>query len=324
MKIATAVLTSLLAVAATPAFSTGFQMVSIPDGDRPSLEAGIWYPSNAPVSPQPLAAFRQQSVAPDGAIAVRKAPLIVISHGSGGSFADHYDTAIALADAGFVVVAVTHNGDSYRGQNRFTRLDRPRHIKAAIDYMLSAWPLHDVIDPERIGVYGFSAGGMAALVAIGGTLDASLIESYCANHPEEWACKKAKELPRDTSDEPVSFVYDARIKAAVVAAPAVSYAFTAKTLASITVPIQLWRGDHDEILPHPRHAQNVYDNLPIKPEYHVVPNAGHFAYLAPCTPALQSAVPFICHDPDGFDRAAFHAEFNLSVIAFFNAKLPAR
>jgi len=323
MNIATAALASLLTAAATPAFSSGFQMVSIPDGDRPPLEAGIWYPSDAPTSPQPVAAFRQQTVAPDGAIAVREAPLIVISHGSGGSVADHYDTAIALADAGFVVVAVTHNGDSYRGQGRFTRLDRPRHIKAAIDYMLSAWSGHHVIDPERIGVYGFSAGGTAALVAIGGTLDASLVDSYCANHPEEWACKKAKEHPRDASDEPVTFVHDSRIKAAVVAAPAVSYAFTAKTLAPITVPIQLWRGDHDEILPHPRHAQNVYDNLPAKPEYHVVPNAGHFAFLAPCTPALAQAVPFICHDPEGFDRAAFHDEFNPSVIAFFKARLPA-
>lgn len=324
MKIAAAALASLLTVAATPAFSAGFQMVTIQDGDRPALEAGIWYPSDAPASPQPLAAVRQQTVAPDGAIAVRQAPLIVISHGSGGSFADHHDTAIALAEAGFVVVAVTHNGDSYRGQGGFTRLDRPRHIKAAIDYMLSAWPSHDVIDPERIGVYGFSAGGMAALVAIGGTLDRSRVESYCLEHPEDWACKKRKELALDPSNEPVTFVHDARIKAAVIAAPAVGYAFTAESLAPIRVPIQLWRGDHDEILMHPHHAQNVYDNLPTKPEYHVVPNAGHFAYLAPCTPALAQAVPFICHDPEGFDRAAFHGEFNASVVAFFKARLPER
>jgi predicted dienelactone hydrolase len=324
MKIATAALASLLVIAATPAFSAGFQMVTIPDGDRPALEAGIWYPSDAPASPQPVASLRQQTVAPDGAIAVRKAPLIVVSHGSGGSFADHYDTAIALAEAGFVVVAVTHNGDSYRGQNRFTRLDRPRHIRAAIDYMLSAWPGHDVIDPERIGVYGFSAGGAAALVAIGGTLDALRVQSYCLEHPEDWACKKRKELALDLPDEPVTFVHDARIKAAVIAAPAIGYAFTAERLAPITVPIQLWRGDHDEILPHPRHAQNVYDNLPTKPEYHVVPNAGHFAFLAPCSPALAQVVPFICHDPDGFDRAAFHAEFNANVVAFFKARLPER
>ena len=324
MKIAFAPAAAILVATASPAFSIGFQSVSIPDGDRPALEAGVWYPSDAPVSPQPLAALRQQVVAPDGAIAVRKAALIVISHGSGGSFADHYDTAIALADAGYVVMAVTHNGDSYRDQSGFTRLDRPRHIKAAIDYMLSAWPSHDAIDPARIGIYGFSAGGMAALVAIGGTPDTSLVESYCREHPEEWACKKRNEHPRAASDQPVSIVHDPRIKAAVIAAPAVGFAFTAEGLAPVSVPIQLWRGDHDEILPHPRHAQNVYNNLPVKPDYHVVPNAGHFAFLAPCTPALEKAVPFICHDPEGFDRTAFHQEFNKSVVAFFRANLPER
>jgi predicted dienelactone hydrolase len=55
----------------------------------------------------------------------------------------------------------------------------------------------------------------------------------------------------------------------------------------------------------------------------VVPNAGHFAFLAPCTPALAAAAPEICRDPAGFDRAAFHREFNPAVVAFFKAKLPA-
>lgn len=295
-------------------------MVSVPDSGHPDLEGGIWYPSSATATPQALGPY-QQTVAPGGPVAVRKAPLVVISHGSGGAFANHYDTALALADAGFVVVAVTHTGDNYRDQSGFTRLERPRHIKAVIDYMLSSWPGHDVIDPERIGVYGFSAGGAAALVAIGGIPDASRIAAYCLTHPEEWACQKANEHPRSASDEPISLAHDPRIKAAVVAAPAVGYAFTAEGLSQVKTPIQLWRGDSDEILPHPRHAQNVYDNLPIKPEYHVIPKAGHFVFIAPCPPALASAVPMICRDQEGFDRAAFHVEFNASVVAFFEASL---
>ena len=88
------------------------------------------------------------------------------------------------------------------------------------------------------------------------------------------------------------------------------------------MPIQLWRGDSDEILPHPNYAQTVYDRLAVKPEYHVVANAGHFAFLAPCSPSLAAMVPEICHDPEGFDRTAFHREFNPAVVAFFKAKLP--
>jgi predicted dienelactone hydrolase len=119
------------------------------------------------------------------------------------------------------------------------------------------------------------------------------------------------------------WVHDPRIAAAVIASPAVGYAFSAKSLSAVTVPIQLWRGDSDEILPHPNYAQAVYDRLAVKPEYHVVPNAGHFAFLAPCTPSLAAMVPEICHDPEHFDRTAFHREFNPAVVAFFKAKLPA-
>jgi predicted dienelactone hydrolase len=53
----------------------------------------------------------------------------------------------------------------------------------------------------------------------------------------------------------------------------------------------------------------------------VVPNAGHFAFLAPCAPALARVAPERCRDRVGFDRATFHREFNSAVVAFFNAKL---
>jgi predicted dienelactone hydrolase len=314
-------------LAATPALSVGFEQVMVPDPDGPPLEAGIWYPSGAPASPQRLGLY-EQTVATGAAVAERGLPLIVVSHGTGGSFEGHYDTALALAEAGFVVAAVTHTGDNYRDQSQVGRLDnRPRHIKALIDYMLASWQHRDVLDQPRIGMFGFSAGGFTALVAIGGTPDLRTVGPYCAEHPDEWSCRMLKERKINVSASPTTpptWVHDPRIAAAVVAAPAVGYAFSAEGLAGIKVPIQLWRGDSDEILPHPNYAQAVYDRLPAKPDYRVVPNAGHFAFLAPCTPALAGIVPEICRDPAGFDRAAFHRKFNPGVVAFFRAKLPAR
>src|SRR4051812_28163452 len=96
---------------AAQAGTVGVQTISIPvAGDAP-LAAAIWYPADAPEREVPLALFRQ-SVAPDAAVAGRGHPLVVISHGTGGSLVDHYDTAIALARAGFVVAAITHTGDT--------------------------------------------------------------------------------------------------------------------------------------------------------------------------------------------------------------------
>jgi predicted dienelactone hydrolase len=62
-------------------------------------------------------------------------------------------------------------------------------------------------------------------------------------------------------------------------------------------------------------------SLPSKHEYHVVPNAGHFAFLAPCPPALAKEVPQICVDASGFDRVAFHKQFNADVLAFLRTHL---
>jgi predicted dienelactone hydrolase len=316
---------------ATPALAAGFEQVMVLDPDGAPLEVGIWYPSEAAAAPQRLGLF-EQTVADGAAVAGRGLPLIVMSHGTGGSFEGHYDTALALAEAGFVVAAVTHTGDNYRDRSQVGRLEnRSRHIKLLIDYMLASWQHHDAIDPARIGMFGFSAGGFTALVAIGGTPDLKTVAPYCAGHPDEWSCRMLKERKIDVSANTTgqsaaapNWIHDPRIAAAVIAAPAVGYAFSAEALSAVTVPIQLWRGDSDEILPHPNYAQAVYDRLPVKPEYHVVRNAGHFAFLAPCTPALAATVPEICHDPQDFDRAAFHREFNPAVVAFFKAKLPAR
>jgi predicted dienelactone hydrolase len=315
---------SIWMLATAPALCAGFERVTVPDPEGTPLEAGIWYPSEAPASSQPLGLY-QQSVATGGAIAGRGLPLVVMSHGSGGSFEGHYDTALALVEAGFVVAAVTHTGDNYRDHSGFTRVEeRPRHIKALVDYMLTAWPQHDRLDPARIGMFGFSAGGFTALVTLGGNPDMTRVAENCAAHPDEWACRKVKEFGGERRERPITFVHDARIAAAVIAAPAIGYTFTPEGLAGVTAPIQLWRGDADEILPHPRHAQNVYESLPVKPDYHVVPNAGHFAFLAPCTAMAERFAPDICHDPGGFDRAAFHQQFNPAVVAFLKAKLPVR
>lgn len=53
----------------------------------------------------------------------------------------------------------------------------------------------------------------------------------------------------------------------------------------------------------------------------LAPNAGHFSFLAPCSPAHARAIPRICVDAPGFDRAAFHREFNAEVLAFFGKHL---
>jgi predicted dienelactone hydrolase len=62
-------------------------------------------------------------------------------------------------------------------------------------------------------------------------------------------------------------------------------------------------------------------NLSIAHEFRVVPNSGHFAFFAPCPPAIATEVPEICADAPGFDRVAFHKQFDADVLVFFRSQL---
>jgi predicted dienelactone hydrolase len=330
MKLATMLAVSLIGMftAHAEAANVGFTELRIANGAERPLVAGIWYPTTAAAESQPLGAYTQ-TVAPDGRVAGERLPLIVISHGTGSTYQNHYDTAIALANAGFVVAAVSHTGDTYDDQSRAVFvMDRPQHIHRLLDYMLAEWPDHARIDASRVGMFGFSAGGFTALVVVGGVPDLGLTEAHARAHPDYYDAQllkrsaSAETSARLRSNLPAStWVHDARIKAAVVAAPALGYTFGREGLKDITVPIQLWRAADDHILPNPDYAEAVRIALPSPPEYHVVENADHFDFLAPCTDLLRQFAPAICVSRPGFDRTAFHQTFNDEVVRFFEQTL---
>jgi len=314
-----------------PSGNVGYQQITVPDPDGKPLQVGIWYPTAASTSLQPLGLF-QQKVAPNGALSGDRFPLVLISHGVGGSLLSHYDTALALAQAGFVVAAVTHTGDNSQDQsnvgNQRDLIGRPRQISRVLDFMLGAWPEHTRLDTNRIGIFGFSLGGFTALVTIDGIPDLSRIPQFCSDKPEAPECRFIKQRHGDqlngASVSASTWMHDARIKAAVVAAPAVSFTFAAGGLRNVEVPVQLWCAEEDQESPNPWNSDVVRAGLPTPPETHSVANASHFAFLAPCSDALAKTVPWICKDAQNFDRSAFHREFNRLVVAFLSEKLTAR
>ncbi len=320
----TALTTFVILLASTCVHAAGFQHGFAADPDGKPLEIGIWYPSQAAVQPLAMGPTTMR-VAVNGAIQGKALPLVVISHGAASSFLSHFDTAIALADAGFVVAAVSHTGDNYADKSRSADImDRPRQISRVIDHMLSTWDDHALIDSARIGMYGFSAGGFTTLVNIGGIPDFLKVGPECRQYPGDYVCQLiAKSGGNDATPltSRTARAADPRIKAAVVAAPAVGFAFSPDGLKNVRVPVQLWRAENDVLLPHPRYAEAVQLALPQAADYHVVANAGHYDFLVPCSAALASIAPAICTSAVGFDRAAFHASFNAAVVGFLNKTL---
>lgn len=304
-------------LAGTCAHAAGFQQgVAADQGGKP-LAIGIWYPSQTiakPVSMGPTT----MTVAINAPVNGKALPMIVMSHGTGGSYLGHFDTAIALADAGFVVVAMNHTGDNYADQSRSADImDRPRQVSRVIDHMLSTWEGHATIDPQRVGMFGHSAGGFTTLVIIGGVPDFTKIGPMCRQQPGDFACQLLAKTEGPIIVPATTAVADARIKAAVVVAPALGFTFSPDGLKNVRVPVQLWRAENDVLVPYPRYAEAVRLALPQAPDYHVVPDAGHFDFLAPCSEALASLAPAICTSSAGFDRAAFHVDFDSEVVKFF-------
>jgi predicted dienelactone hydrolase len=185
-----------------------------------------------------------------------------------------------------------------------------------IDYLLKTWPDRARVDGSRIGVFGFSAGAFTALTTIGGVPDVQSIAEHCARQPE-FACQFWK--PNGT-DVPAAnaFAHDARIKAAVIAAPGYGFAFVPRGLTSVAMPVQVWSGERDTSVPTASNAGAVSVALGSNAELHIVPGAQHFSFLVPCGPI---GPPALCRDTEGFDRKQFHQDFNREVVKFFQAKL---
>jgi len=320
---ALALLVSTLAAPLAQA-AVGYQHFTVADPQGSPIEVGVWYPTDAVPSLTRIESFQAQ-VAADAPLKGRNLPLVVMSHGTGGSFAGHYDTAMALAEAGFVAAALTHPGDNWRDHSRTVEVtrDRPRQLKVLVDGMTSSWRDHGHIDGDRIGAFGFSAGGFTVLVAAGGEADLMQTLGHCRAHPQFFDCKLVAKSP--PPPPPRAWTHDARIKAVVAAAPALGFTFDRAGLTGVRQPVQLWRAADDRVLPAPYYADAVREALPQPAEFHDVARAGHYDFLAPCSSGLIAAAPEICGSAPGFDRAAFHADFNRQVVDFFSRSLrPAR
>lgn len=334
VRLCSPIAAALLVAVSGPADASGFQRVLIPDpADRP-IDAGIWYPTER-TPPAEANTPWGDALAIDAPVAGTTLPLVVISHGSEGWMGGHAGLARALADAGHVVVAPEHTGDrgSERGDDdayppsRWL-VERPHHLSRAIDFVTGDWSGAASVDPSRVAVFGFSAGAYSALTLAGAVPDPERFVAHCEAEPGEWVCElglgdDVAAALADGSLDPVRFGHlaDPRVGAAVVAAPALGFAFDPDSLATLELPLQIWSGELDDAVPFASNTRALLAHLPsARVDHRPVAQAGHFAFRVPCGPALETRRPDlwqrVCVDAAGFDRGTFLERFRAEVVAF--------
>lgn len=316
----------------------GFASIEIHDpvngGNMPGY---VFYPSAAPTAVTWIGPYRLGATRDSKPIAGSK-PLVVISHGHGGSDLGHHDLAVYLASHGFVVATLQHPKDNYKDTSGVgtaaVMIGRPIQVKATISMLLHDPHWKALIEPSEIGVAGFSIGGYTALMLAGAVPRFTRLIGFCEAHPDnqnvctpfrkfeaqlekhggtsvrQYLTDMQRQLHRWGSTE------DPRVKAAFAMAPW-GLVFDEVGLASINRPVYLYDGADDQFQPIRYNILHIAPLIKTLVGIKLIPGAGHFFFLAPCSPKLAKAAPRICTDAPGVNRVAVHRRINADALAFF-------
>jgi predicted dienelactone hydrolase len=311
------------------------------------LTTAIWYPAEATTTkeeiifggPSEKEVFAPVTVAPGAEIspAARKYPLIIISHGTGGSAVMMMWLGYYLASRGYVVAAVNHHGNTAAEPQRAAQgfllyWERTKDLTVVLDKLLVDPVFGARIDRNRIGAAGFSLGGYTVISVAGGVFSSQQFETFCRSPQRDFTCEAQHEFPDAPrlfeelkASDPVvqeslrhagDSYRDKRIKRVFAIAPALGSGFTASGLSKIKIPVRIIIGHADKITPLTTNAQR-YANLIKGARLTVLPGEiGHYTFLAECN-AHGKAVVDICRDADAIDRAAVHQQVAQLAFEFF-------
>jgi predicted dienelactone hydrolase len=328
---------SLVALAfAAPAraaeFPVGERHLEAPDATaalrdadhRPTVRVTVWYPAADGVQEQSLdigppgkPLFFVGEAAPDAAFAdARRRPVILFSHGYGGSARMMAWFTTVLAQQGYVVIAVDHPGnnsvDKMTVPGAVMFWDRPGDLEAALDRAKDDPVIGPHLDLRRLAVAGFATGGYAALEAAGARTDLARLQTFCAAHPDDGICKPQPELPV-TRDEATAALASPElsaeaaraggdhsirgVRAVFTMAPAFVQAFDPASLAALSVPVGIILGEADPVAAPHFNGGAAARALP-RVQFKTLPGVGHYDFISTCSDAArakfamcQTAVP---------------------------------
>ena len=306
------------------AHAAGFQKL-----ESENLQIGIWYPSDTPTSTQRLGPFETE-IALNAPVRVGQHEVVLFSHGNGGRFRNHYLTAEALADAGYIVIAPQHQADYLiGGSNTAMALNnRYNELATALQIVRANPNFNNHIVSSSVHGIGYSLGGATIMLAAGAGFSSQRVYDYCRAQEEAdpefcegpgfisrllQLFQKEPNLPLPPTTDP--FRNPPLITGkAVLVAPVYQGLDIEQPLSMTNLMVITIEGD--KIAKPKFHAKPLIEAAKSQIQTDLENVAGHhFAFIAPFPKWLTDKEDiFVAKDPEGFDRTAFLKTVNKIIL----------
>ena len=316
-----------------------------------ALVATIWYPANADgtlyeepqvIGPPDMPLFLAGGAVLNAPIASSqvKFPVVMLSHGTGGSAMQLAWLGTVLARHGYIAVGVNHPGNNalepYTAEGFVLWWERATDITDALDALLLDPMFGPHVDEARIGAAGFSIGGYTVLELAGARTDQERFLKACRTDPTLHKCvvpemksmgdpeqmlAKVRASSAESMARGGASYRDARVRAVFAIAPAVGQAFDPEGFREVTIPVAMVVGAADPIAPV---ATNAGRFLALMPNAHLIVLPGgvaHYTFLDTCTDAGKAKLGVYCGDAAGVDREKVHAAVSAMAVKFFDKSL---
>jgi predicted dienelactone hydrolase len=284
---------------------------------KADVRVTVWYPAaegadekSLDLGPPRQPLFYVGAAAPDAAFAdTRRRPVILFSHGYGGSARMMAWFTTVLAQQGYVVIAVDHPGNNsldkmtVAGSAMFW--DRAGDLQAALDKAAADPVIGAHMDLKRLGVAGYATGGFTALAAAGARVDLQRFQASCATHPRDGLCKPQPEFPVTLEQATVALAapelaaeaahagddHSIRgVRAVFAIAPALVQAFDPASLTAMGAPVAIILGGADPVAPPNINGGAAARAIP-RAQLKTLPGVGHYDFLSTCSPRALNTEP---------------------------------
>lgn len=316
--------------------NVGFREIHYGEEDGRPLNIAIWYPTTnqqKTVFIGDNVVFYGSEVVPN-AIPIndsRKLPLIVVSHGYGGSWQNLSWLAYELAGKGYIIAAPNHPGTTFFNKdiNQSRKLWlRPEDLSKTIDILKEDKLLANHIDMNKISAIGHSLGGWTVIALSGARFDIDLFKEDCTENSQLKACQLVNELGLDNPKLTQSML-DSRIKSFISLDAGLVRGFTPESLKNINIPSLIIGagvdvGDMNVELESGYLRRFLLKSLST---YTVIPDAMHFSFIQVCKPQAIEILEqeakgesIICKDGGERTRTEIHDEIINQITTFLDQK----